>query len=111
MGADATSNFPAISDSGRYVAFTTQATNLGGPIDAGASQNVYVYDAEDEQTSLVSRESGGGPGGDDASRVPDISGSGRFVAFATEATNLGGPVYTGGVPDPTSIYRFDLLGP
>lgn len=109
-GADASSTFVAISGSGRYLAYHTQATNLGGPIDSGAGVNIYAYDAKRQRTSLVSRESGGGPGGDDSSSEPDISGSGRFVAFATHADNLGGPVYTGGIPDPSSIYRFDLLG-
>jgi hypothetical protein len=108
-GADASSSDVAISDSGRYLAYHTPATNLGGPIDA--LFNVYAFDAERGRTSLVSRESGGGPGGDDDSFEPGVSGSGRFVAFATNADNLGGPVFTGGIPDPSNIYRFDLLGP
>lgn len=109
QGADDNSSSPAISGSGRYVAFHTSATNLGGPIDS--LLNVYVYDMKRKRTKLASRESGGGPGGDDNSTEPDISATGRFVAFATIADNLGGPVNTGGIPDPSSIYRFDLLGP
>jgi len=110
-GGDASSDSPSISSSGRHIAFHTQADNLGGPVEPGVGLNVYAYDVKLKKTRLVSRESGGGPGGDDISSEPEIAAGGRFVAFATNADNLGGPVNTGGIPDPTSIYRFDLLGP
>ena len=100
-GGDDDSGNPSISDDGRYVAFHTQADNLGGP--AADVNNVYVYDRERKKVSLVSRRGGaGGVGGDATSVFPDISGNGRFVAFATFADNLGGPA-----ADAENVYVYD----
>jgi Tol biopolymer transport system component len=92
-GGDGDSREPSVSATGRFVAFTTDADNLGGPA-GDAFSNVYVYDLERRKASLVSRRSGGGPGGNGESDSPSISGSGRFVAISTDATNLGGPLNT-----------------
>jgi Tol biopolymer transport system component len=107
QGADQTSMGSMISGSGRYVAFDTGATNLGGPQQAPV--DVYVYDRELEQVQLASRasEEAGGAGGDQASFAPAISASGRFVSFETDANNFGGPL----VSTVLNIYRHDLLGP
>jgi hypothetical protein len=82
-----------MSANGRFVAFSTQAENLGGPIDPSSTNNVYVYDRSEKRVSLVSRrsESAGGAGADGDSRAAAISGSGRLVAFETSA-DLGGPL-------------------
>jgi Tol biopolymer transport system component len=89
-GADGPSAIPAISANGRYVAFQTSADNLGGPVDTGV-ENVYVYDRKRDKAQLISRRAGGA-GGDGNSANPSLSGSGRLVAFQTDADNLGGPV-------------------
>lgn len=107
QGADDRSQFPAISRSGRFVAFATPATNLGGPINAAV--NVYAYDSEEKRTTLASRASAGGAGADASSNEPAIAANGRFVAFISTATNLDPAAFTGGVPTPTSVYRFQLL--
>lgn len=81
-----------ISADGSTVSFTTTADNLGGPI--AVRKNVYVYDREQHRVELVSRRSGGdGGGGANRSSLNGsyLSASGRFVAFASKATNLGGP--------------------
>src|SRR5215208_5935437 len=44
---------PAISDDGRYVAFTSFARNLAGPVTAPS--NIYVFDQQTFRTALVSR--------------------------------------------------------
>ena len=92
-GASAASNTIAVS--GRFVAFQTEADNLGGPIDTDV-ENVYVYDRDRKKLALVSRQSkpAGNQGADDISQTPAISASGRFVVFESEATNLGGPLNT-----------------
>lgn len=103
-GADDSSFSPEISASGRYVAFSTSADNLGGPIDLDV-ENVYVYDRKREKTRLVSRRSGrSGIGANDSSFSAAISADGRFVGFTTLATNLGGPADT----DHNNIYVYDL---
>lgn len=104
-GADDNSFSPALSANGRLVVFSTGADNLGGPIDTN-SDNVYVYDLERRKVTLVSRRSGRtGAGGNDHSVTGTLSGNGRYVAFASEATNLGGPLQTG--PFDSNIYVYD----
>ncbi len=106
-GADGFANDPSISNDGRYVSFETDADNLGGPIDTSVD-NIYVYDRERDKVKLVSRRSqnGGGAAGNDFSNDPSISGNGRYVAFETESTNLGGPLNT--VAGEDNVYVYDL---
>lgn len=95
---------PSISASGRYVAFTSYATNLiqGKVIYTG---NVYIRDTCAATTSacvpsmiLVSGTSGGAPG-NAASLAPSISSNGRYVAFTSLASNLSGKGATGDSAD------------
>ena len=101
MAANGDSRGPVISANGRFAAYASVATNLGGP--AAAVRNVYVYDRTKKRVSLVSRQSksAGGQGGDSDSDGPALSTNGRFVAFNTDATNLGGP---GGIADKVYVY-------
>ena len=75
-----------ISDDGRYVAFTSSATNLVPTPNNGKSQ-VYV---KDMATGLVTRASvdGSNAVGNDASSGAVLSGSGRTVAFLSLAANF-----------------------
>jgi Tol biopolymer transport system component len=83
---------PAISADGRVIAFVSSA-----PLNAAAARQaargthlnlrqVYVRDATDGTTTLVSGAADNWPDGPSAR--PAVSGDGRFVAFASEATNL-----------------------
>ena len=91
-GANQNSDGPSISADGRYVAFQTRATNLGGPIAKGDVVNVYVRDRKEKRTFLVSRRSGGGPGGKGDSFEPSIAPRANLVVFESQARNLGGPI-------------------
>ena len=85
---DGSSFYPAISADGRYVAFTSQATNLH-PDDADDDRDAYVRDLQENTTTLVTRATGAdGAKGDDDSGWPAISADGRFVAFEARASNL-----------------------
>jgi putative cell wall-binding protein/Tol biopolymer transport system component len=75
----------SMSADGRYVAFATSADDIT-PIASGHSQ-IYLRDVVDGSTVMVS--SAAGVSGDDDSRLPAISADGRFVAFLSQATNLG----------------------
>jgi uncharacterized repeat protein (TIGR01451 family) len=90
---------PSISADGRYVAFESTATNL---ISGGTGDNyeIYVHDRDADEdgtfdetdpggveTTRVSVDSAGTPGNGHAFS-PSISGHGRYVAFASHATNL-----------------------
>jgi hypothetical protein len=83
---DGTSTAPALSASGRHVAFSSSATNLVADDDNGVD-DVFVHDRKTGETTRVSL----GPDGvqaDDESDSPSISANGRFVAFASDAENL-----------------------
>jgi Tol biopolymer transport system component len=80
----------AISADGRYAAFVSEAANLvPGQVDTNAGPDVFVYDRMTGTTELVSRSAdsptatGNGP-----SLEVSISGNGRFVAFASLASDL-----------------------
>jgi Tol biopolymer transport system component len=77
---------PSISADGRYVAFASIAVNLVSG-DTNGVQDIFVHDRQTGQTTRVSVASGGaqanGPSFD-----PSISADGRYVAFASLATNL-----------------------
>lgn len=76
-----------ISGNGRFVAFTSLATNLV-PGDTNSSDDVFVHDLVLGTTARVSVSSLGVAGSAD-SFSPAISDDGRIVAFRTVAPNLG----------------------
>jgi Tol biopolymer transport system component len=86
--SDGESFLPAISGDGRFVAFTSSGSNLD-PADADAIPDVYVRDLQTGTTTLVSRAGGAtGAVGNGGSDSPAISSDGRYIAFASEASNL-----------------------
>ncbi len=84
--ANAPSGEPAISADGRYVAFSSYASNLA-PGDTNGRQDVYVYDRATHTVERVSVGEGGVQG-NGISREPSISQDGRVVAFFSSSTNL-----------------------
>lgn len=80
------SDEPAISADGRFVAFTSQASNLV-PGDTNGTYDVFVRDRKLHTTRRVS-VGPGGIEGDGQSRGPAISADGRFVSFYSWAKNL-----------------------
>lgn len=76
---------PAISGNGRFVVFTSNATNLiSGVVHSGG---IYVHDRQTGLTTLVSVDSSGNPGSKPSGNAT-ISDDGRFVAFRSVADNL-----------------------
>lgn len=84
--ANAESLYGCISADGRFVAFSSAASNLVAG-DANGCEDVFVRDLQTGQTERVSLSNAGAEG-TAASRVPAISGDGRFVAFQSLAGNL-----------------------
>jgi len=83
---NAASSLPAVSGDGEIVAFTTQATNLGG---SAMTSQVVVRDRDDDTTVVISRASGAaGAIGNGISAGSAVSADGRYVAFTSIATNL-----------------------
>jgi len=81
------SNFPAISADGRFVAFTSQATNLIDDPSDTDDQDVFVRDMKTGITRRAS-ENSLGVKANQSSVSPDISGDGTVVAFESLADNL-----------------------
>lgn len=77
-----------LSDDGRYVAFTSSATNLGA--DANTLSDIFVRDRTAGTTTLASVSSAEVVGGAN-SYAPTISANGRYVAFESDAANLVTP--------------------
>ena len=81
---------PSISADGRYVAFTSDATNLVSG-DTNGEQDIFVHDRQTGQTTRVSVASDGTQarsGTIYGSLSPSISADGRYVAFHSYADNL-----------------------
>ncbi len=76
---------PSLSADARYVAFESWATNLVS--DTNNMEDVFVHDLQTHQTSRVSIASNGAQA-NDQSDLPFISTDGRYVVFASEASNL-----------------------
>jgi len=85
VGGD--SRHPAISADGRFVAFHSEATNLG-PGDTNEFADIFVHDRVAGTTQRVSVDTGGGQAIGGHSFFPSISADGRYVAFQSDATNL-----------------------
>ncbi|MBX7219806.1 MAG: hypothetical protein K1Y36_07660 [Blastocatellia bacterium] len=99
-----------LSADGRYLVFTSSATNLlAGQIDTNQAEDVFLLDRSTGITRLVSRAAGlVATTANGLSSVPKISGDGRFVTFLSRATNLvpGQIASTQTVQD---VFLFDRL--
>lgn len=80
------SEYPSISTDGRYIAFSSYASNLV-PGDTNGTQDVFIHDRTTGQTTRVSVTSSGREA-NNASYSPAISADGRYVAFTSSASNL-----------------------
>ena len=86
QGNNASSDPPSISADGRLLAFESAASNLV-PGDTNLSRDIFVRDRLARTTHRVSVSSTGQQA-DGNSSFPSVSDDGRFVAFASNATNL-----------------------
>jgi hypothetical protein len=98
-----------LTSDGRYVAFTSAATNLVAN-DANGIADVFVRDLQAGTTTLVSvgAVTNSNPpitGTATSSESPEITPDGRYLAFYSTATNLVPKVMTTG-----EIYVRDLVG-
>ncbi|HEX7839423.1 MAG TPA: Ig-like domain-containing protein, partial [Kofleriaceae bacterium] len=84
--ADLPSTEPAISGDGRFVAFSSPATNLVAG-DTNSVSDIFVRDLTAGTTTRVSVSSTGGQA-DKASTGASLSRDGRFISFLSSATNL-----------------------
>lgn len=105
--ANGPSSNPAISADGRFVSFTSAASNLV-PRDRNRVQDVFVHDMRTGATRRASVSSAGREQNAAASppfaQVSDLSSDGRYVVFDSNGSNL--------VPrdrnDHTDVFRHDM---
>jgi Tol biopolymer transport system component len=90
IAANGDSSHPTLSVDARYVLFQSRATNLdpsvpslGGP----GNYQIYLHDRMEGSTLLISRGPDGRPGNGD-STMSAISGDGRYLVYASVASNL-----------------------
>ncbi len=98
---DEPSSDPAISNTGLYVSFSSTATNLGPTApNPGGAQEIFeratcvttigtISNSCVPVTNLISTPDGGATAANGLSIQPAISPDGRFVAFASTATDFG----------------------
>lgn len=104
---------PAISGDGRFVVFTSTATNLvpnilRGPDDdwyRGPGISVFIHDRQTRTTTLVSVSSSGVPS-DERAWLGDVSYDGRYVLFSSHCEHLVQPDYNGNRRD---VFRHDRV--
>jgi uncharacterized repeat protein (TIGR01451 family) len=93
-GVSDTSRNPAITPDGRFVAFQSDARNFTPVTQTRLFSDVFVRDRQAGTTVLASPNGDGGEASS-SSEDPEISADGRFVAFASFASDL-----VAGAPDP-----------
>ena len=77
----------AISSDGRFVTYVSFATNLISG-DTNSVPDVFLFDRQTHTTERISVASDGTEGNGMSGETPAISGDGRFVTYASEASNL-----------------------
>jgi len=77
---------PSISNDGRLVAFSSNASNLAAG-DTNSSDDIFVHDGQSGATARVSVSTAGAEA-NGGSVSPALSADGRFVAFLSDASNL-----------------------
>jgi hypothetical protein len=95
--------FSSLTSDGRYVVFSSHATNLVLG-DHNDKEDIYMRDRQTGQTWLISKSSDGSSG-NQGSVNPSISANGRFITFGSTATNL----VNGDVNGVTDVFLHDHL--
>ena len=95
VGNDVSEN-SAIDGTGRYIVFESEATNLVTVFTTFNRSHIYRKDTITGEVLLVSSDADGLEA-NNSSFTPRISDDGRFVVFASNATNLSSTISTGGI--------------
>ncbi|MEA2368072.1 MAG: hypothetical protein QOH38_790 [Thermoleophilaceae bacterium] len=107
VGAETSANAQSgpsidISADGRYVLFSSSASDLGG--DTDSQEDVFVRDMVAGTTQLVSVKNGGGGSGNGDNNQAHMTPDGRYVVWSSTSNDIS-PQDPNGLTD---IYRRDL---
>ncbi len=107
---DGPSQGPIISSDGRYIVFSSSATNLVSPpiVNSNFDSQIFRYDIQTGETILVSKATNGDPG-DNRSLYPQLSYTGRYLAYFTFAKNIVGNAADTDILFYPFIVRYDAL--
>jgi len=97
------SYYPALNEDGRYVAYWSKATNLVTG-DTNGKDDIFLFDSVTKKTTRVSVDSNGNQGSDH-SGAPSINGNGRYIAYASVASNL----VSGDTNGKSDIFLYDTV--
>jgi hypothetical protein len=95
----------SISDDGASVAF--ESRNWFVPADTSGNSDIYVKNTTDDSSIECASAGLGGATANGDSLHCDISADGRFVAFASQASNL----IAGDTNDATDVFVYDRQNP
>jgi hypothetical protein len=98
------SDSPAISPDGRWVAFRSIATNLV-PDDTNNVAELFIYDASNNATILVSVNAAGNSVADDRSLKPVFSADGQTLCFQSWASDVSSSDFNNGC----DLFALDLI--
>ncbi len=93
--------FTQLSEDGRFLVFSSVATDLV-PGDDNGVEDVFLLELATNRLTLVSQSQAGDLGGLE-SEEPSISGDGRFIAFTSRAANL----VPGDTRDRPDVFLYD----
>jgi len=97
-------SFPSLSRDGRYLTFLSTSTTLVSPGTTG--QQVFLYDSETDQVTLVSHAAGSATAAaNNTSIQPVMSADGSTIIFSSLATNLVTPFTAAGSFASVYCYR------
>ena len=102
LQADNESTYPAISADGRFITYSSDATNLVTG-DTNAKSDVFVFDRTTSTTTRVSVGPAGVQANGDSRNGQQISADGRYIAFRSIASNL----VTGDTNATSDVFVFD----
>ncbi len=88
-GSNDSSYAPTISADGRFITYWSYGHNLVPGMNAVQRRNVFLFDQQTGETTLVSHADGTTTlGGNGWSTTPGISADGNYIVYSSKATNI-----------------------
>ncbi len=101
--ANGSSDLGGLSNDGRYISYTSDASNLV-PGDTNGQSDIFVYDLTTNSTQRINLASNGTQANGD-SNSSSLSSDGRYIAYESTASNL----VTNDTNGQSDIFVYDLI--